>query len=771
MRRRSSRPWCLRQCCIRQWHWLAVLAVAGCGGSDTPSPTATAPPAVEAPSVVVAPVPAAAQPAVNAPPAAANVAKADAAPVAPAPPPESPADTALWQSDDFNAARKKLDPRIPEAVEKLVKRYATDPSVTELMIEQMSIDPAVLRLALKTHQEAQNDPASKLPPPIPHASAEIILRALAAATDSRAHEAVVDVVYGRRVTPLDDQRAMEVVASLWGVSKHPPANDLLFQMLIDPTSFRGAKPEESNPNLQRPITSEALQRLVWQHSQSNLTAEMRLKLTDHLAKKTTSKSEHELFDSTVLDRRLENIDPWLKILGNRGFDDASRQKVENYLSSDARWLTYELLGVPVNADGNCSPTISRTTSTGEQAVILGGSTEAAPLQALPEMPPEQFPAFIAQRLWKPEVLDQFYRRAGNSPGRFIEMARVLSRFPTDSSRKLMFAASQRLGPKVVLSSAGDVPSQAHMIYDPGLLPIMKQVPRDEDPAVRDHRVGKVKKQNPKAKKPKDPGTPPAVDAKLKSRYDWMLFNEALVKTWNDRFRAAIAFQAQEGRTSCGAASCATNSATTDATESPQDGSADPAATAESPADAESQVAETEQKAVVEQKAASSTEASDVDGDPFGAKLEARTAGAQLPIELHKGAEVAAHYRVSLPDDIAGRLPGVQVDPLVIHYVCIDETNRPTALLGHYREQLKGAKVRPLEAQGRWIDYLGPGSQPGRKRSVDVMITLRDPAAAAAAAAAESDKDKDKPRKPEALRIEILCVEINQPEGESLAGGN
>lgn len=663
------------------------------------------------------------------------------------PPPGPPADVAAWQADDFREARKTRHPRLAEAIEQLVTRSANSENVSGLLIELLSVDPAVARAGMQPPPPAA-DPAAQPPGPIPVPSAEIILRTLASSPDEAAHQAVVDVLYGRRLTPLEDRRALELIALAWSATPHAASGDLLFQLLTEPTTFRAAKPEDNHPNLLHPVDARSLQALVWPQIQLGLTADLRLRLTDHLGKKATAKADHDLFGGALIEHRADNLDCWLKMFGNRAFDERVRQTAEGYLASDARWVCFGLLGVPQDVDsGVAIPTLSAPAGAlGVATAILGGTSESGPPQSTPQIPEDQMPAYFAQRLWQPELVDRFVKQAGDAPTRLLELTRVLSRIPTDHSRRMLFEVSQRLGPKVVVSAAGDVASLANLVYDPGLLPIIKQIPRDEDPAVHDARLGKTKKPNPRARNVK-PAAPTAVDPKLKSKYDWMAFSEALVQAWNRRFKAAIAAKAKTG-------DIATFDDVTEKDESSGADSTEAAGDHMPP----------------EQAADAKDVKDDVDSDPFGSKLAARTQGARLPIELHDGASVVASYRLVCPDEAAERFPGADVDPLIVHYVCVEGDGRASALLGHYREQLKGAKVRPLADFGRWIDHLGPGSQPGRKRSVDIVITLRDPAAAAALAASAKEKDKDKPKRPESLRIEILCVEINQPETESLAEG-
>jgi hypothetical protein len=139
----------------------------------------------------------------------------------------------------------------------------------------------------------------------------------------------------------------------------------------------------------------------------------------------------------------------------------------------------------------------------------------------------------------------------------------------------------------------------------------------------------------------------------------------------------------------------------------------------------------------------------------GAPSVASRAG-RFPLELHEGARVLAEYHVCWPDDLPKRLQTSNVTPLAVHYVRMEDTASLTKINTHYHKQLKGVNghQRPY---GRWLDWMGQGVEHGQARTVDVIITRANPAAAKDGE--ESTTSRRGGDEPELLAIEILVVEI------------
>jgi hypothetical protein len=121
----------------------------------------------------------------------------------------------------------------------------------------------------------------------------------------------------------------------------------------------------------------------------------------------------------------------------------------------------------------------------------------------------------------------------------------------------------------------------------------------------------------------------------------------------------------------------------------------------------------------------------------------------LPLTLDAADCVVAAYSFDRESAVKGDFPELPKDPLIVYYLRIEEKARPVTIYGFYRRQLKLCESRPLE-HGVWLDSLSAGSSPGRKRSLDVLITAANPQASRLA------EDEQK------LVIEILSVEIRNP---------
>jgi hypothetical protein len=121
----------------------------------------------------------------------------------------------------------------------------------------------------------------------------------------------------------------------------------------------------------------------------------------------------------------------------------------------------------------------------------------------------------------------------------------------------------------------------------------------------------------------------------------------------------------------------------------------------------------------------------------------------LPLDLPPTARVVATYSFDWQREVGGRLPSELVDPMEIRYVRLEEETRPSKLLVFFRRRVEDCVDREIE-EGVWLEGLDDGSQPGRKRSIDVRIRR-------AVTGLPHLPDEEQP-----LVIEVLTVEINDP---------
>ena len=124
---------------------------------------------------------------------------------------------------------------------------------------------------------------------------------------------------------------------------------------------------------------------------------------------------------------------------------------------------------------------------------------------------------------------------------------------------------------------------------------------------------------------------------------------------------------------------------------------------------------------------------------------------QTEFEIHDAAEVAAEYYLAWGGK-SDKLPEVNLGPLAVCYVRIEENNASLKTRrGYYRRQLR-LREDYESKEGIWMDYIRAVPDTRRQRSIDVLITQVD-----------SNKDRDSDE-PEELIIEILSVELNDPSG-------
>jgi len=121
----------------------------------------------------------------------------------------------------------------------------------------------------------------------------------------------------------------------------------------------------------------------------------------------------------------------------------------------------------------------------------------------------------------------------------------------------------------------------------------------------------------------------------------------------------------------------------------------------------------------------------------------------LPFKLPADAAPVAAYQFDWQARVGDKAPGVRLDALKVSYVRIEETAQFTTRRTFYGREAKQATQRDFP-NGVWFDGIGEGSEPGMKRTMDILITRSEPKAEGGA------------REAEPLVIEILSVEVKDP---------
>jgi hypothetical protein len=346
------------------------------------------------------------------------------------------------------------------------------------------------------------------------------------------------------------------------------------------------------------------------------------------------------------------------------------------------------------------------------AAQSGDSAEIATLRA------------VINGIWNDDVVEQLTRVADDAEdyADFTDGLQLAVSLPRTSMRTTISELNQEHwseGPEATKLGAtfGDA------IHDPGMLVLVKRTPRKEEPPKQTPRTRRGE-QGVSRSQQRAGGKESRSEKEEKARFAWMKATEDFVKILNSRFYAAA--QAGAGHEHMIQRSAAGKAIPATATG---------AGSAGSKADAEG----------------------------------VATRAGRFPLELHEDAHIVAEYHMCWPDDFPKRLRSLDVTPLAVHYVRMEDTASLYKLNTHYLKQLKGVSSR-ARPYGRWMDWMGQGAEHGQDRTVDIMFTRHEDAPTGPE---ENDDGKSTDRrdleKVEPLTIEILVVEI--PEYRAPSDGS
>lgn len=95
-----------------------------------------------------------------------------------------------------------------------------------------------------------------------------------------------------------------------------------------------------------------------------------------------------------------------------------------------------------------------------------------------------------------------------------------------------------------------------------------------------------------------------------------------------------------------------------------------------------------------------------------------------PLELHHDARVTAEYRIDWPGEVQGKLEGVSVGSMKLHYIRAEQDVTLRTAEGFYRRKLGTPKTRATADGGMWMESYKEGEEAGWKRSLDVLVLPR-----------------------------------------------
>lgn len=783
---------------VQSFGLLAILlGLWGCGGQPSVPPP-------EPQQVAAAPV-APAPPPVEPPPAEPEPA---AVPLAPAPEkPSRPEDVSQWQADDFRAARREADPRLPEAIRSLGQRSSKDASVVPLLVELIE----VAKPKENAGDGTETAPNLALRPGggqgAAFASAEVIAATIAALgnnSTTAADQVLERLLAGQLDTGAQLGTVTGHVLDALVAQPSPEHDELLLTVAFTPEKFLAAAPA-AGQTVGGGRDGMQLRRDVLERLRAGTSPELKTRLAERLPAEPLSAEEQQPFVDLLLEPLAENVRAQLILIGQPKLEPATRLKLQGLFSQLVAASLNRLLGIPEGvriqapAGYNAGPGRGGAVVHTAPGVQLGDPVLPAgfSFRKTPEPPADapgtaqsppahrargaadapadpDAPAQLARIFWDAPVVQALLAPAAlaTSLDEVLPVAVLAAAIPQQEVR----AQLARLNKGMWNEGTKDLPLGTlfgEYLCDPGLLVVVKQVPRKEDPAKVEARKATPTETRRAARARQRPANP-ATNEKELPRYEWMQASEEFVYVLNQRFHAAAL--ARKGAAAAGdqpvkstseAPAAGAQSAAPIAAEPAVPIAAEPAVPKAAEPAAKAAAAKQNSPAVPGDAAALDRPEDDAFGTAAKAAATKAPAAAAMPVELHEGANVVAEYHLNWPADLAEKLAGVEVSPLVIHYVRIEETGRSGKLLGHYRKFLKGKEtaLRYID-KGRWIDHLDGGTAAGRKRSVDVMITSanreENPAPAPAGAAKASDRTKsgDEP-----LVVEILSIEIPDPMPE------
>lgn len=664
---------------------LVVIGVCGCGGKSSrhERPIRAASDEEEfsdkKPATQVAPVAKPAQ-------AAAGNAVASPAPAKPIVPKRSD-DFETWKLADYRNAKAENDPRLIEAILHLGKNTSDDDEAAQLLISFIQASSSSSRTAgampgtrgplLDNKGDEIFVDEQDLKPGARPAGGKIanlgeaVVTALADNGSPRAVDALKQILAGNFETDQDEKTLVRATIRALSENSRSEYADIMYTMLT--------APEELRPEPVGGVDAEALQKECFFVSGKTLSQAVRAALARHVAKAGIPTAHRDLLLPYLLKPEVDNLDAQVVLYAHDAIGDvqAPVQKIWADLAPRVidRFLDVSRERVPLGKEMNL----------GQEDLVR-----------------------VAQALWSAECANAVKAQLSAEQEdlqKHTEMLKVAASLPSPIVRAALHDTISQHWLKWS-KWFDDKKFDMKSIRDPGLLLVVRTMPREEDPERR-----RVKGPNAEAVKLDEDGKPinpkAAKASKLKdeqekkrridakeqerrdkraARYTWNAVMEKLLKASNQRFHAAALARAK--------------------------------------------------MASVEKR----TAAAEVGGS-LRDKL--------LPFDLHEGAEVTAWYKLSWPDDLQSSFGEVAVPPLQVRYVRLELQDSFGRMLRHYKEQLESPQEFVIE-RGKWLESQKIDADAGWMRSIDVQISREAEMPPTARDASES------------LLIEILVVEAPNP---------
>ncbi len=686
--RRFCSPWCGASSAVPGFVVgllaLCVLVSVGCGGSE-PAETNTVV-GQQQPPVNEPPPPAAeAQPEENpADDGAMQDATAATEEVAEQAPEkrERPEDFSEWTSDDFRDEHAENGNRFSKAVEYLAENKVGDVGTAQLLSELLVYDEPQGETPAETEDKPDlNRPTLRVDARLQTSSSpqnrdvRVILTALGSIGTDVAIDTLTNVITGSLKTGFDTRQACELSLAMLMTIRDDKVQDFIYKAVTAPSKLRPADDEDFPPEQLR---SRAIQELS-----THATPALRTKLGKFAAKKGPRNPAYQGIWRLLSVPRADNLAGQLALYLSSRIEERESRQLRTLFTQHSRQVLNNLLGVPV--DG-VQPGAVRPSASAQP--VFGFRVPGARKSNIKvEDDDADLTYEVVRVLWTQRLLAALsneLKKAGDIK-EAVATIDLIASIPVDAVRQEIHDYWDDHWDEVSPQGDRQMPNQlAQGVQDPGLLLVFKSLPRRRDPKIRSERRASSKSTKDRRPQPRATASRPKDSRQLReeAEYVWLETTEQMVQAINARMLAAATALDEESLDD----------------EDEEDDEIDDDETEDETSDA----------------------VSSDDAEPQPEAGNGMPADFELPFELHKGASVTATRHVLWPDQIQDRIKDQKLSPLEVRYVRIECEDVASKVTTHYQRQIKGAKTRYLENEGRWIDKTET-LDTGWNQSIDIMV--------------------------------------------------
>jgi len=485
-------------------------------------------------------------------------------------------------------------------------------------------------------------------------------------------------------------------------------------MLIRPTEKEeaGLVAAAANPSvIRKGVIPEGLQAALLKALDQKATSKMRIALVDAVNKPTATGDQRKAVMAMIAKPRAENLPAQARMFANPKLEPAVKKAMfEQFAAYSAAAMDQIMQTKPGNpkpsAPGATDPAAAAAAdpatppAAADPAASGAAPGPVAPMQHLDD----KTLAAVIEGVWGADVTERV-KADGARSDEFTDFEMQLPlavTMPVSEARAALLGIVRDnfvAGPSA-LAMGG---SLGERLRDPGTLFVVKRSPRMEKPPEKPKKEG----EDAAADRPRRNRSGRPVDAEKekerkekkekedKAHYDWMAASEEFSRALSDRFYAAA--QAGGGQ----------------------------------------------RHKVMQETSGAATAVGSRKLEPINLRF---------PLKLHEGARITAEYHMCLPEDLPEGLKGVNMPPLVVHYVRTEDVSSFPKVNSTYLAQLKGVNSH-VRSGSRWLDWTGPGAVGGMSRTVDVFLTRNGEAAPPP----EGGKAKAEDAIP--IVTEILVIEV------------